>query len=132
MKKTALLMAICAPLVAGCGTFADAFAGPADDHLYYRGVRMDVAAVKSGVPIMALDLPLSACADTLLIPSIAYRQITEPEAKHRSVVQAAGEGMTKAMVNDVMVPMTNEMMKADADRRIQQPMPAAAAVSYQP
>ena len=51
-----LLLLVCSPLVSGCGTFFDALAGPVDDHYYYRGVRMDVAGIKNGVPIMVLDL----------------------------------------------------------------------------
>jgi hypothetical protein len=41
----------------------------------YRGVRLDVAAVKEGGPqvLLAADIPLSAVADTLLIPVYARR-----------------------------------------------------------
>lgn len=61
--------------VTGCGTFSDAICGPVDNHVYYRGVRFDVAAVKEGGPqaLLAADIPLSAVADTLLIPVYAQR-----------------------------------------------------------
>jgi hypothetical protein len=29
----------------GCGTFSDAMCGPIDNHVYYRGVRLDIQAV---------------------------------------------------------------------------------------
>jgi uncharacterized protein YceK len=125
-----LLFAVSCPLMAGCGTFADAFAGPADEHLYYRGVRMDVACIKSGSPIMAFDLPLSACADTLLVPSIALGQWFDPDGtKHKSVMQAAGEGLAKSVTTDVIVPVTIEAMKAaDRDMRSQQTTSAGTSV----
>ncbi len=124
------LLAICSPLFCGCGTFADAMAGPVDDHLYYRGVRLDIAALKGGTHIMAIDLPFSACADTLLVPSIAYQQLTQPGTKHKSALHAVGEELGKAVTNDVIVPITTEMIKADAELRKQQstasPHPAAS------
>lgn|SRR5689334_6714318 len=60
---------------AGCGTFSDALCGPADGRTYYRGVRLDIEAAKEGGPmaLMAADIPLSAVADTLLIPYYARR-----------------------------------------------------------
>jgi uncharacterized protein YceK len=130
MTRSALLIAVSFPLIAGCGTFADALAGPADDHLYYRGVRMDVASIKKGVPIMVLDLPLSACADTILVPSIAIGQLNDPPGtKHKSVVEAVGEGLTKAVATDVIIPVTLEVMKTvDNDSRTQQPPSAIANV----
>jgi uncharacterized protein YceK len=129
-RAALLLLAIGSPLFSGCGTFADAMAGPVDDHLYYRGVRMDVAGIKKGLPIMALDLPFSACADTLLAPSIAFHQMTDPPGtKRKSVLHVASEEMAKSMTTDVMMPMAAEMMKADAELRKQQFTPAAAPVA---
>src|SRR5262245_56496126 len=62
-----LLMGVVAQCLAlsGCGTFSDIMCGPIDDHVYYRGVRLDVEAVKEGGPlaILAADIPLSAAAD---------------------------------------------------------------------
>jgi len=62
--------------LAGCGTFADAMCGPVDDHVYYRGVRLDVRAITEDhrwttKVLMAADIPFSAVADTLLIPHYA-------------------------------------------------------------
>jgi hypothetical protein len=75
---------------------------------------MDVAGIKDGVAIMALDVPFSACADTLLVPSIALRQLTDPGTTHKSVFQAAGEGIARSVTNDVIVPVSVETMKAAA------------------
>ena len=61
--------------------------GPGGGGPYYRGVRMDAMAIRERHPIAPLlvaDLPLSAVADTAMIPYIAYR---EEEAK-----QAASAG----------------------------------------
>ena len=69
-----LIAAIAMPVTAiGCGTFSDTLCGPVqhdNEPKYYRGVRMDLDAVKQGGwwMLMAADLPLSAVADTLLIP----------------------------------------------------------------
>jgi uncharacterized protein YceK len=64
------LFAAVAIFFAGCGTLSDAMCGPIDDHIFYRGVRLDVAAVKEGGPktLMAADIPFSALADTALLP----------------------------------------------------------------
>src|SRR5262249_58555266 len=67
-------------LLTGCGTFSDAVCGPVGpgyDYAYYRGVRFDALAVKEGGPmvLMAADMPLSAIADTVLVPFIAYNQL---------------------------------------------------------
>jgi hypothetical protein len=105
-------------------------AGPIDDHLYYRGVRMDIAGIRSGVPIMALDLPFSACADTLLVPSIAYEQMTNPGTKHRPALHVAGEELGKSLTNDMIVPMTTEMLRADAELRKQQSAYPAIPVAF--
>jgi uncharacterized protein YceK len=116
MTRVALiLLAIGLALLSGCGTFADSMAGPADDHLYYRGVRLDIAAVKKGVAIMAFDLPFSACADTILVPSIAFHQLTDPPGtKFKSALDVASEEIANKMTTEVMVPMATEMAKAAA------------------
>lgn len=129
-RAVLLLLAIGPPLLSGCGTLGDAIAGPADDHLYYRGVRLDVAAIRGGTPIMALDLPLSACADTLLVPSIAYHQLTDPAPKHKSLLQATGEGLSQSLTNDVIVPATTGMMKANAESWDGVPVPGPGPVTY--
>jgi uncharacterized protein YceK len=78
----------------GCGTFSDGVCGPIDDHAYYRGVRLDVAGVKEGGPmtLMAADIPFSAVADTLLVPYIAYQQLTEPPRQNlEQILEGAAE-----------------------------------------
>jgi hypothetical protein len=54
--------------------------GPIDNHVFYRGVRLDAQAVKEGGPkvLMAADIPFSAVADTLLVPYFAYHELTDP------------------------------------------------------
>jgi uncharacterized protein YceK len=130
MARAALIiLAIGLPLLSGCGTFADAMAGPADDHLYYRGVRLDLAAAKEGAAIMALDLPFSACADTILAPSIAFRQMTDPRGtKFKPVLHVAAEEMAKTMTTEMVAPMATEMMKAAASMP-QSTLPAAPEAS---
>jgi uncharacterized protein YceK len=119
-----LVLAVFAPLFSGCGTFADAIAGPADDHLYYRGVRMDVAGMKNGLPIMVFDIPFSACADTLLVLTIALGQLTDPQGtKFKSAIQVTGEEMVKSMTTQVIVPVTIEAMKSvNVELQQQQPI----------
>jgi uncharacterized protein YceK len=80
MRSLLVILALVSLTLAGCGTFADAMCGPINDHIYYRGVRLDVAAIQEGGPkvLLAADLPFSAVADTLLVPSIAYRELTTP------------------------------------------------------
>lgn len=115
------LLALVSPLLAGCGTLADAVAGPPDDRLYYRGVRMDVAAIKVGAPVMALDVPFSACADTLMVPSIAYQQWKDPNYRHKSAFHATGELMAQGMgqaVGEAMATMPRHI-EARAEAEIQ-------------
>jgi uncharacterized protein YceK len=124
VRAAFVLLAGCAPLLSGCGTFADALAGPVDDHFYYRGVRLDVAVIMEGLPLMALDIPFSALADTLAVPSIAYHHWTDPpETLHKSALQAAGEEAGRAFTNGVIAPMTAEITKANAEMENQQPSP---------
>lgn len=91
MRSTVGIVAICSLSLSGCGTFSDAICGPitavyevdpagvkvakVKDHIFYRGVRLDVQAVKEGGPmtLMAADIPFSAVADTLLVPYLAYQ-----------------------------------------------------------
>ena len=129
-NRALLLLAICSPFFSGCGTMADAMAGPIDGHLYYRGVRMDIAGIRSGLPIMVLDLPFSACTDTLMVPSIAFHQMTHPGAEHKSALHVVGEELGKSITNDVIVPMTAEMMNADAELRKQQSTSPATPVAF--
>src|SRR2546421_2075639 len=73
-------LAVMAISLAGCGTFSDAVCGPINDHVFYRGVRLDVEAVKEGGPraLMAADIPFSAIADTILLPYATYISIVGP------------------------------------------------------
>lgn len=76
-RKIALFVACLAAAVVGCGTIADRRAGASGGSPYYRGVRLDAQAMferKPISPLPALDLPLSAAADTALIPYIAYEE----------------------------------------------------------
>jgi len=126
MVRVALfLLAFGSSLLSGWGTFFDAMAGPADNHLYYRGARFDIAAARDGMPLLGLDLPFSALVDTLLVPSIAFRQMTDPAgAKHKSVFQAAQEGLANSVSKEVILPVAAEVMKAEAEAQAQQPAPA--------
>lgn len=77
-------VALCLAL-AGCGTFAAIMCGPTGDSPFYSGVRMDVRCIgeKEGwLPVlMALDIPFSAAADTLLLPYIVYYQYQNASEK---------------------------------------------------
>jgi uncharacterized protein YceK len=80
-RLTPLLVTMLLFSVTGCGTFSDALCGPCGpgyDYAYYRGVRFDALCVKEGGAntLMAADMPLSAIADTALVPFIAYNQLT--------------------------------------------------------
>ena len=72
-------------LLSGCGTFGDMLAGPIDDHVFYRGVRLDVEAAKEGGSnlILLADLPFSAVADSLLVPFALSLYGAVPEAARR-------------------------------------------------
>jgi uncharacterized protein YceK len=76
MLRNSAILAIWATAIVGCGTFSDAMSGPVDDHVYYRGVRLDLAAIKEGgaKTVLAADIPLSALADTVQAPWIAIDQ----------------------------------------------------------
>jgi uncharacterized protein YceK len=80
LKSRLIVLAVGSLPLIGCGTFSDALCGPANDHVFYRGVRFDVEAIKEGGPIilMVADIPFSAVADTLLVPSLAYQELTDP------------------------------------------------------
>lgn len=68
--------------------------GPIDDHVFYRGVRLDFQAAKEGgsKTLMVADIPFSAVADTVLIPYYARRRPALP----RTDLDAVTEGQTKA------------------------------------
>jgi uncharacterized protein YceK len=90
------ILACWSVFLVGCGTFSDAFCGPIDDHVFYRGVRFDIAAVKEGgaLTLLAADIPLSALADTFWAPVLAYQQFVyppRPTLKQMLEAQAAAE-----------------------------------------
>jgi uncharacterized protein YceK len=84
----------------GCGTFSDAMCGPIDNHVYYRGVRFDIEAVKEGGTntLMAADIPFSAIADTLLIPYYA---------------RTAHQELQPAIANDTAAEQTTNTKRRD-------------------
>jgi uncharacterized protein YceK len=55
------------------------------DHVFYRGVRLDVEGAKEGGPmvLMAADIPFSAVADTLLVPYLAYHKLADSPRKNQ-------------------------------------------------
>lgn len=84
MRITLIISAVCSLSLSGCGTFSDAMCGPTnDDRVFYRGVRLDVEGIKEGGPnvLMVADLPFSAVADTLLVPILAFHELTDPPRK---------------------------------------------------
>jgi uncharacterized protein YceK len=81
-RVIALLVPAILLLLNGCGTFSDAMCGPCGpgyDYVYYRGVRFDALAVSQGGPsvVMAADMPLAAIVDSVLLPFIAYNELTQ-------------------------------------------------------
>jgi uncharacterized protein YceK len=92
MQKVAfsLSLAIATVLLSGCGTLGDALGGPIDGHVFYRGVRLDLAAAKEGWPhiLMLADIPASAIADTALIPLAVIDDIQKPDT---GVKETSGE-----------------------------------------
>ncbi len=81
MRTLPVILAFFILSLSGCGTFSDAMCGPVgDNQVFYRGVRLDVEGVKEGGPmvLMAADIPFSAVADTLLVPYLAYHELTDP------------------------------------------------------
>jgi uncharacterized protein YceK len=85
LRLLLVILAVCELLNSGCGTFSDTMCGPvnpdpAENPVFYRGVRFDVTAINEGGPkvLMAADIPLSAIADTILVPFIAYDELTKP------------------------------------------------------
>src|SRR4051794_32271085 len=81
-RCTAPLMLFTTLFGGGCGTLADMLAGPINDQVYYRGVTTDLEVIKEGglLPLLVLDLPFSALADTVLLPFQAYWQKTGQQA----------------------------------------------------
>ena len=97
LRPAMLILAICCLPLSGCGTFSDAFCGPVNDHVYYRGVRLDVEAAKEGGPmtLMIADIPFSAVADTLLIPLIAYGEIVMPRSLLQQMAKEQADAQTR-------------------------------------
>jgi uncharacterized protein YceK len=95
LQSRLVLVAIGSLSLGGCGTFSDKMCGPANDHVFYRGVRFDVEAIKEGGPriLMVADIPFSAVADTLLVPSLAYQELTDPPSR---TLKTVGEEPAKA------------------------------------
>lgn len=84
MTRRALTILLATVLMSGCGTFADIMSGPTDGQVYYRGVSRDLEGITgTGLiglpPLLVLDLPFSAVADTMLLPFQAYFQMTGPQ-----------------------------------------------------
>jgi len=77
--KSRMLLALLLPLFcSGCTT--------ALSHLFegngvYQGVRGDCSGIASGNPFLVIDLPLSAAADTLLLPYDATMRPPNPLGK---------------------------------------------------
>jgi uncharacterized protein YceK len=77
-KTVAATLALLAVSLSGCGTFNDAICGPLHSVPFYSGVQFDVEmAIRGGDGLprplewFALaDIPLSAVADTVLVPVI--------------------------------------------------------------
>ena len=79
-------------LLSGCGTFGDMLAGPIDDHVFYRGVRLDVEAAKEGGSnlILLADLPFSAVADSLLVPFALSSMVLCPKRHAAWILRSKG------------------------------------------
>ncbi len=86
-RSVVVMFAATCVFLSGCGTFSDAMCGPIDDHVFYRGVRLDFQAAKEGgsKTLMLADIPFSAVADTILIPYYARRCPALPHADIDSV-----------------------------------------------
>lgn len=69
----------------GCETVAQALSGPPKESALSGATGPGIQALEGGslVAFMAADLPFSALVDTLLLPYLAYRQMTEPPRKQR-------------------------------------------------
>jgi hypothetical protein len=72
--------------------------GPIDDHVFYRGVRLDVEAAKQGGlgPLMVADIPFSAVADTFWVPYLAYHELTDPPRSSLASIREVLEKQAKA------------------------------------
>lgn len=74
--------------LSGCGTIITLIDDSKSTHprYIYSGVRNDVPLLsrskenplRNFIPLVALDIPLSACADTIVLPYTIYRTATEP------------------------------------------------------
>ena len=98
MRSILAILAICSISLSGCGNFSDAMCGPVTDDVFYRGVRFDVGAVKEGgrLTLLAADIPFSAVADTILLPVLAYGELTQPpRASLRSIDEQAKPNLLK-------------------------------------
>lgn len=84
MNRSHVILALLAPLLScGCGTLSDMTCGPGGGGPYYRGVRMDAMAIREGhplAPLLVADLPVSAVADTAMVPYVAYKRGKEKKA----------------------------------------------------
>jgi uncharacterized protein YceK len=78
MNRRHMIVAFAIPLLCcGCGTLSDMTCGPGGGGPYYRGVRMDAMAIREGhplTPLLVADVPVSAVADTAMVPYITYEQ----------------------------------------------------------
>jgi uncharacterized protein YceK len=73
-RLASIILILCCLSMSGCGTLGDAIAGPVDDRVFFRGVRLGISAIKEDPSLfyLAVDIPFSAVADTLLIPRNYY------------------------------------------------------------
>jgi uncharacterized protein YceK len=92
----AVLAIVCLSMI-GCGTCSDIMCGPTDDHVYYRGVRMDVEVAKEGgwPSLMILDVPFSAAADTAIAVVMVPWQMLELLEPSRSDIQSLSANLPK-------------------------------------
>jgi uncharacterized protein YceK len=84
MRSTFIVLAICSLSLSGCGTAVGQLVDQKGDD-FYLGVQLDAAAAGAGGPLAVAavaDLPLSAVADTILVPSVVYHKLSNLRSSH--------------------------------------------------